>query len=256
MNEADVNSRAWDGEVDNNSYWAKIADDKAISDARDGKPGIRVTINKDVPLSWIEGLKGKHVLVLGGGGGQQTPVLSAFGCDTECCDISRRMLEKDREALEKYNLKAKLHQMDMKDLSLFPSESFDAVISPVSLNFIRDIKKVYKEVSRVLKSGGSYIFGIANPALYIFDDRLLLKGKMKIKYTLPFADEISLSKKEFEKRIRKGDTIEFSHTLETIIGGLNDAGFVIAGFISDGSSFEPIDSFLHDCYLAFRAIRI
>ena len=79
---------------------------------------------------------------------------------------------------------------------------------------------------------------------------------MKIKYTLPFADEISLSKKELEKRIRKGDTIEFSHTLETIIGGLNDAGFVIAGFISDGSSFEPIDSFLHDCYLAFRAIRI
>ena len=88
MNEADVNSRAWDGEVDNNSYWAKIADDKAISDARDGKPGIRVTIDKDVPLSWIEGLKGKHVLVLGGGGGQQTPVLSAFAYHSPlhiCC---------------------------------------------------------------------------------------------------------------------------------------------------------------------------
>ncbi len=256
MDEAEVNAKAWDGEVDSGSYWAKIADDEAIRLAREGRPEIRVTIDKKVPDSWIQGLKGCHVLVLGGGGGQQTPVLAAFGCQTECCDISRKMLEKDEEALRKYNLSAVLHQRNMQDLSPFPEKSFDAVISPVSLNFVPSVKKVYHEVRRILRPGGCYIFGIANPALYMFDDRLLAKGRMKIKYTLPFSDEKSLSEKELRKRIGKGDTIEFSHTLDSIIGDLTEEGFAITGFFSDGSSFEPIDSFLSDAYLAFRAIRI
>ena len=79
---------------------------------------------------------------------------------------------------------------------------------------------------------------------------------MKVKYTLPFSDTKSLSKKELEKRIGKNDTVEFSHTLDAIIRGVTEAGFHIAGFFSDTSSFEPIDSFLYDCYLAFRCIKV
>ena len=78
---------------------------------------------------------------------------------------------------------------------------------------------------------------------------------MKIKYTLPFSDTKSLSEKELRKRIARGDTVEFSHTLDTILGSLTSLGFAITGFFSDGSSFEPIDSFLQDCYLAVMAIR-
>ncbi len=256
MNVADVNARAWDGEAAGGSHWAEIASEEEIREARAGKPAIRVTIDKHVPISWIEKLKGAHVLVLGGGGGQQTPILAAYGCRTECADISGGMLEKDRIALEKYGLRADLHQMDMQDLSFFADSSFDAVVSPVSLNFVRDISRVYSEVARILKPGGSYIFGIANPALYIFDDRKLAKGRMRIRYTLPFSDEISLSGKELRRRIGKGDTVEYSHTLETIIGTLTESGFAIRGFFSDGTSFEPIDSFLRDCYLAIRAIRV
>ena len=256
MDCADINAKAWDGEAENGNAWARIVSEEEIGKARNGEPAIRVTIDKNVPLSWIKPLRGKHVLSLGGGGGQQTPLLAAYGCDTECVDISGGMLERDRIALERYGLKAKLHQIGMTDLSIFGDESFDGIINPVSMNFVNDIQAVFREAGRILKKGGSFIFGIANPALYIFDDRLLAKGKMKIKYTLPFSDEISLSRKQLEKRISKGDTVEYSHTLETILGGLTDNGFAITGFFSDGTSFEPIDSFLHDCYLAIRAIRI
>ncbi len=255
MDAAEANSRAWDMEAENGSAWARIAGEDEIDAARRGNPGIRVTIDRNVPLSWISALRGKHVLVLGGAGGQQTPVLAAYGCRTECADISRVMLERDREALERYGLEAALHMMDMRDLSAFPERSFDGIISPVSLNFVSDAETVYRETARILKPGGIYIFGVANPALYIFDDRLLEKGRMKIKYTIPFSDEISLSEKELRRRIARGDTVEYSHTLEDILGGLCRCGFSITGFFTDGTSFEPVDSFLHDCYLAIRAVR-
>ena len=253
MDETVINSRAWDGEARNGSAWARIVSEEEIKRAAAGHPGIRVTVEKNVPQRWIEPLKGAHVLSLGGAGGQQTPLLAAFGCRTECLDISGEMLKRDREALERYGLSAELHQGSMIDLSRFRPSSFRAVISPVSINFVREIERVYREVFRILDENGIFIFGVANPALYMFDDRLLAKGKMKIKYTLPFSDEKSLSEKEVRKRCAKGDTLEFSHTLGSILGALTETGFAVTGFFSDVSSFEPIDSFLHDCYLAVRA---
>ena len=255
MDISNINGKAWDGEAENGSAWARIASDEDIKEAREGKPKLRETIDKNIPLSWISGLQGKHVLSLGGGGGQQTPILAAYGCTTASVDCSHEMIERDRIALERFGLEAQLFVHDMSSLPFFSDSSFDAVISPVSLNFVEDIGKVYKEVRRILRPGGAYIFGIANPALYLFDDRLLAKGRMKIKYTLPFSDTKSLSEKELRKRIARGDTVEFSHTLDTILGSLTSLGFAITGFFSEGSSFEPIDSFLQDCYLAVMAIR-
>ncbi|MBO8436745.1 MAG: class I SAM-dependent methyltransferase [Spirochaetes bacterium] len=254
MDISKINGKAWDHEAENGSAWARIISKEAIEKARDGNLELRVTIDKTIPRSWTEPLKGKRVLSLGGGGGQQTPLLAAFGCDVATVDCSSEMIERDRKALEEYSLDADLYVHDMSSMPFFPDSSFDAAVSPVSLNFVEDIECVYREVKRVLKNGGTYIFGIANPALYLFDDRLLAKGKMKIRYTLPFSDSKSLSRKELEKRIAKNDTVEFSHTLDTILGSLTGMGFAITGFFSDYSSFEPIDSFLQDCYLAIRAV--
>ena len=256
MDYKSANSKAWDWEAGHGSAWARIATEEDIEKARNGEPGVRVTINRNVPKEWIETLKGKAVLALAAGGGQQGPVLSAFGCGVTVLDISERMLERDREASELYGLDIKCIQGDMENLSAFRDKEFEGIVNPVSMNFIEDIGHVFREGNRILSEGGSLIFGIANPALYLFDDALLAKGRMKVKYTLPFSDEVSLSRKELERRISKGDTVEYSHTLDSIIGGLVDHGFAITGFFSDVSSFEPIDSFLHDCYIAIRAIRV
>ncbi|MBQ2258660.1 MAG: SAM-dependent methyltransferase, partial [Spirochaetales bacterium] len=68
------NRDAWNCEVGNNNYWTRIVDDKSIQDARDGNISITVTPSKPIPYSWIEELKGKKILNLAGGGGQQTPL--------------------------------------------------------------------------------------------------------------------------------------------------------------------------------------
>ena len=256
MDEKSANSRAWDWEAENGNAWARIVGEEEIEKAKAGEPGLRVTVERNVPHSWVERLKDKDVLILGGGGGQQTPILSAYGCRVTTLDISERMIDRDKAALERYGLDGECLIGDMSDLSVFGDGSFSAIVNPVSLNFVEDIQKVFKEEHRVLRDGGILIFGIANPALYLFDDRLLAKGRMKVRFTLPFSDTKSLSRKDLERRLRKNDTVEFSHTLDTIIGGLTETGFSIQGFFSDTSSFEPIDSFLHDCYLAFLAVKV
>ena len=65
-----------------------------------------------------------------------------------------------------------------------------------------------------------------------------------------------MSAKELEKRLRKKDTVEFSHTLDSILGGLIDSGFIINGFYSDGCGSEPTDSFVHDSFIAFQAVSV
>lgn len=253
MDIANINGKAWDGEVENNNWWTRIVSQESIDEARKGNPGIWVTPSSNVPLSWIEPLKGKKVLNACGGGGQQTPLLSAYGALVTVIDISKKQLEQDRIALDKYSLDAEIVHGSVLSLP-FEDESFDHIINPCSLNFIEDLDGVYSQFYRVLRKGGSLIFGIANPILYIFNDKIMEK-KLKVKYTLPFSDTTSLSRKELEKRIRKGDTVEFSHTLSSIISNLLSKGFVLDGFFSDSSGFESVDSFVRDSYLAFKAIK-
>ena len=199
MDIANINGKAWDGEVENNNWWTRIVSQESIDEARKGNPGIWVTPSSNVPLSWIEPLKGKKVLNACGGGGQQTPLLSAYGALVTVIDISKKQLEQDRIALDKYSLDAEIVHGSVLSLP-FEDESFDHIINPCSLNFIEDLDGVYSQFYRVLRKGGSLIFGISNPILYIFNDKIMEK-KLKVKYTLPYSDTTSLSRKELEKRI-------------------------------------------------------
>ena len=49
--------------------------------------------------------------------------------------------------------------------------------------------------------------------------------------------------------------MEYSHTLDEIIGGLLKRNFTVIDFYTDGSDTEPIDSYLVDCYIAMKLIK-
>ena len=254
MDYENLNRLAWDEEVRRNNFWTRIAAEEEIEKAKLGRPEIRLSPLAFVPQDWIFDAKGKDLLLLAGGGGQQTPIMSAFGSIVTTVDISEGQLDQDRKALERYGLSATLIQHTIEKLPL-KNESFDYILNPVSLCFISDIEAVFSEAFRVLRKNGVFIFGIANPVLYIFDERKQ-ERKLSVKYTLPFSDEISKSRREQEKMKKTKDTFEYSHTLSEIIGGILDAGFIIDGFYSDKADSEPTDSFIYDSYLVFRARKI
>ena len=253
MDICEANRKAWNNEAANRNYWTLMVSEERINAAKQGEPGIWVTPFKAVPLEWIEGLKGKDILVACGGGGQQTPVLAAYGCNVTTIDISDEQIAQDRSALERFGLDAKLIRGNVLEME-FEDQSFDAVIIPQAMNFIEDLRLLYNQVHRVLREGGSFIFGTANPVLYMFDEKVQEK-RLKIRYTIPFSHTRSFSQKELQKRLDRNDTIEFSHTLDSIIGGLTRAGFVIDSYYSDDSGSELTDSFVYDSHMALKAIR-
>lgn len=167
----DANRKAWNHEADKRNFWTIAVSEDRIESARQGNPEIWVTPFKNVPFDWISGLKNRDVLVACGGGGQQTPVLAAFGCRTTSLDISENQIAQDRTTLERFGLKADTVCANILEMP-FPDSCFDAVIMPQAMNFIDDIEKLYFGIHRILRNGGTFIFGTANPILYTFDEKI------------------------------------------------------------------------------------
>lgn len=253
-NAAEANRKAWDRETERGNHWTIPASPEAVAKAREGLVETTLTPNRIVPGKWISRI-GREVLALAAGGGQQGPLLAASGRKVTVLDISPEQLRRDRETAEREGLELRTVEGSMDDLSAFAPASFDSVVNPVSINFTPDAGKVFAEVARVLRPGGTFLMGAANPVMYIFDVDALAKGKMKIRYTLPYDAFRTLSGKQRRKLLEKGGTFEFSHSLDSLLGGLCRAGFRIEDFYGDTSDFEPVDSFVRDCYFAVLAVR-
>lgn len=249
------NERAWDREVDRKSIWTDGLTEEELQKALSGTVEIRLTTYKPMPSAWLGDLAGKRVLAVGSGGGQQAILFALAGSEVTLLDLSGKQLEQDRTMANRLGLELTLIKGDMRDLSQFEGEAFDIVFNPASTVFIDDVRSFYRGCARVLKPKGVFLTSITNPVLYLFDERLALKNKLKVKYTLPYSDIRSLSRKRIERMIKTGNTFEFSHTLADLLGGLGDAGFVIEGVYSDRCGFELLDSFIADAYLAVRATK-
>lgn len=251
------NSRAWDKKVKEGSVYTQEVSKAIIDKAKNGDWSITVTTKKPVPREWFpHSLEGLKVLCLASGGGQQAPVLAAAGADVTVVDISRKQLDKDELVARRDGLNIKTVQGDMNDLSEFQNEEFDLIVHPVSNLFVKDVRPVWKEASRVLKNNGIMISGFTNPLLFIFDDEEDLKGNLVVKNSIPYSSLDHLSAEEVKEYIEANHTIEFGHTLEDQIQGQIDAGFVIAGLYEDdfGGS-RPIDKYIK-CFIATKSIKM
>ena len=234
FNLSEHNARAWDEESMEESQWCTPVSKKTISNAKKGEVELKLTPNKLVPKSWLKEIKGKHVLCLGSGGGQQAPILAAAGANVISLDISQEQLNKDLFVANRDKLKLQTIKGDMSDLSGFEDETFDLVVNAVSDIFARDIKKVWKECYRVLKPEGEMFSGMMNPSFFMFDHAEASKsGKLEVKYKVPYSDFSSISKKKREQMIQAGVPLVFGHSLEALIGGQTKAGFSIIDLYED-----------------------
>ena len=228
------NRAAWDREVESRNRWTVPVDDEAIAEARLGAWEILLTPSKPVPREWFPELEGSEVLCLASGGGQQGPILAAAGADVTVLDNSPQQLGQDRKVAKRHGLSLKTVEGDMADLRRIPARSFDLIVHPVSNCFAPDVRRVWAEAFRVLRTGGTLLAGFNNPAVYLFDyDLADRKGVLQVKYALPYSDLTSLGAEELRRHTKTGAPLEFSHTLEDQIGGQLDAGFVITGLYED-----------------------
>lgn len=252
------NRAAWDRQVTDGNEWTVPVGSEVIAAARRDEWSIVLTAVKPVPREWFPPLEGADVLCLASGGGQQGPVLAAAGANVTVFDNSPAQLARDREVADREGLAIRTVQGDMRDLSAFAGASFDLVFHPVSNLFCPEVRPVWREAYRVLRSGGVLLAGFMNPAAFIFDwDEKEASGKLVVRYTLPYADVTSKTEAALAAQMEKGWPLEYSHTLADQIGGQLDAGFLLAALYEDyhpEAWNDPLSKHM-PVYIATRAIK-
>ena len=249
------NRTAWNEEVKKGNQWTIPASTEDIEKARRGNFQIVLTPFKPVPEDWLGDIKGKRILCLASGGGQQGPILAAAGATVTVFDNSDQQLKRDADAAHEYNLDIQTVQGNMQDLSCFNDQYFDLIIHPVSNCFIDDILPVWKESYRVLKNTGRLLSGFCNPILYMIDwEKADQLNQYELAYAIPYSDLESLSPKKKQKYIKERTVFEFGHSLTDQIQGQLDAGFVLTGFYEDKGG-DLLDKFT-DTFMATNTLKM
>ncbi len=250
------NRAAWDRKVAAGDEWTRPVTPEQTEAARRGEWSIVLTPVKPVPREWFGTCwPDCDVLCLAGGGGQQGPLLAAAGARVTVFDNSPAQLAQDEMVARRDGLVLRTMEGDAADLGVFAGASFDLIVHPVSNCFMPDVLPVWRECYRVLRPGGALLSGICHPATYLLDLGAEARGEIVVRHTLPYADITHLTAEE-RARILPGEPLEYSHTLETQIGGQLAAGFLMAGFYEDNwrtTDGHPLAAHM-PCFFATRAV--
>ena len=248
------NSTAWDKAVERQSQWTVPVEPEVIAAARRGEWQVVLTPTRPVPRAWFGELAGARVLCLASGGGQQGPILAAAGAHVTVFDNSPQQLAQDRYVARREGLDLVTVEGDMRDLTAFADGAFDLVFHPVSNLFVPDVRPVWREAARLLRSGGILLAGFCNPIMYLFDQEMADEGVLQVRHKLPYSDLTSLSEEERSRYIEDQQPLEFGHTLEDQIGGQCEAGFAVTGFYEDIWPGTKLNEYT-PTYIATRAVK-
>ena len=185
-----------------------------------------------IPMDESETCRGRNVLCLASGGGQQSAAFSLAGAHVAVVDLSAGQIERDREAARHYGYEVEAFCGDMRDLSIFATDRFDLVYHPFSINFVPDAREVFAQVARVIRSGGIYGLGAANPfaagiGTHSWNGRAYELGGFYVQgEALNYSDEEWVFPRD---RIPRSvlPVKEYRHLLSTLVNGLAEHGFVI-----------------------------
>jgi len=248
MDYTKINSETIDRWVDDGWEWGVPISHEVFVKAKAGEWDVGLTPTKPVPHEWFGELKGKKLLGLASGGGQQMPVFSALGADCTVLDYSERQLQSERLVATREGYEINIVKADMTKTFPFDNETFDIIFHPVSNCYIKDVYHVFRECFRVLKKGGVLICGLGNEVNYIVnEDETMIVNKM------PFDP---LENPEYMKQLQKDDSgVQFSHTIAEQIGGQLKAGFTLTDIFGDTNGEGRLQKLNIESYIATRAIK-
>ncbi len=242
----DINAQTIDGWVAEGWEWGRPIDHATYKRACAGDWHILLTPTIPVPPTWWPALEGAQVLGLASGGGQQMPILTAAGAHCTVLDYSEAQLANEREVAEREGYHITIVRADMTQPLPFPDQSFDVVVNPVSLCYVREVEPIWHEVARVLKPKGVLLTGLDTGFNYVVDDdeRQIVRG-------LPF-DPIQNPSVMEGHDVREWG-MQFSHTTGELLSGMLRAGLVIDDLFDDVNGEGHLSELGIPTMLAVRA---
>ena len=245
-NYQDINAETIDRWIEEGWEWGKPVNHETYINAKNGKWNVLLTPVKSVPHEWFGEIRGKKLLGLASGGGQQIPIFSALGAECTVLDYSDRQLKSEEEVSKREGYQVEIVKADMTKPLPFDDESFDIIFHPVSNCYVEPI---FKECYRILKKGGILLCGLDTGINYIVDTR-----EEKIINSLPFNPLINENNR---KQLKEEDAgIQFSHSLTEQIGGQLKAGFILTDIEEDINGEGRLHELNIPSFIMTRAVKM
>jgi hypothetical protein len=211
-----------------------------------------------LPLDWLGDVRGRRILCLASGGGQQAPVLAAAGADVTVFDLSDGQLEQDRRSRRAMACSCARCRATCAICTPSPTTASTWCSTRSPTCTCLTCARCGPNAAACWRDG-MLMASFYNPVLFVGarDPQLDAQGLIRPQYAIPYSDLEDLPPAEREAKLARGDALTFGHSLTELIGGQLDAGFVIDRFMED---WQPQPRFLIDRYLptflATRARRI
>jgi SAM-dependent methyltransferase len=148
--------------VTNIQAWDRVA-------ARRGEPsgGHALQFGADLPseadLRLCGDLKGRRVLDLGCGAGENAVAMARMGAHVIAIDASSAQLSLGRRLAEASEVRVEWHQCDAADLAFLRADSIDLALAAGVVHEIEDLDRVLRQVHRVLRAGAPFVFTHDHP---------------------------------------------------------------------------------------------
>ena len=248
MNYQDINAVTIDRWIEEGWEWGIPIDSETYQAAKQGKWDVLLTPTKFVPHEWFGELKGKKVLGLASGGGQQMPIFAALGAACTVLDYSEKQLASEAMVANRESYDIRIIRADMTKPLPFENEEFDLIFHPVSNCYVAEVKPIFRECYRILKPGGILLCGLGNEVNYLVND-----DETMIVNAMPFNPLVN---EQQRKQLEEDDCgMQFSHTVEEQLGGQLEAGFVLTSIFGDTNGEGRLHEMGVETYLATRAVK-
>jgi SAM-dependent methyltransferase len=148
----------------NTEVWDRIA---ARRSAGDVAVATAVTFAPDLAsddeLRLCGEVKGRRVLDLGCGAGENAIVLAGRGAHVIALDTSKAQLALARKLADAAEVRVEWHESDVCDLAFLRADSIDLALATGVLGEVEDLDRLFRQVHRVLRPNASFVFSFDHP---------------------------------------------------------------------------------------------
>ena len=191
-------------------------------------------LEKPAMYKELPNLKGKSVLCLGCGTGEECKHLKSLGARRVVgIDISKGLINLAKKSYPSLEF----HIMDMEKLD-FPNKSFDFIYSSLTMHYVKDWTKTLRGVHKILKTKGVFLFSTHHPIKWgsevkrLKEKETILMGyeKYKTGKSKVFGDYLK-TRKINDVWFDEFKVSYYHRPLSAIINDIKKNGFVISDFI-------------------------
>jgi ubiquinone/menaquinone biosynthesis C-methylase UbiE len=108
-------------------------------------------------------LKGRRVLDIGCGAGENAVAMARQGAHVIAIDVSSAQLALGHKLADSAEVRVEWHESDAADLAFLRADSIDLALAAGVVHEIEDLDRLLRQVHRVLRAGAPFVFSHDHP---------------------------------------------------------------------------------------------